>query len=188
MGCAVNGAPTWAATILCAVRTGETLGMIFDEIDFDTATLSIPKERMKMDKPHDVPLSTHALDILRAQEAERGSNPHVFPGRPMRPLSNMSMAMLMRRLGAGDFTAHGFRTSFRTWAGENKVAFEIAEHCLAHAVGNAASQAYNRTTLLNLRRPVMASWAAYVTGDPDWKRYLKDDADSNVVPIKRGAA
>ena len=91
-------------------------------------------------------------------------------------MSNMSMAMLLRRLGVRDVTVHGFRTSFRTWAGENKVTFEIAEYCLAHAVGNAASQAYNRTTLLDLRRPVMAAWGAYVTGDPDWKRYLKDEA------------
>ena len=160
----------------------------FDEPDFPTAVWSRPEDHMKMGEAHDVPLSDQALAILRAQKAVRGENPHIFPSRPMRGLSNMSMAMLMRRLGAGDFTVHGFRTSFRTWAGENKVTFEVAEYCLAHAVGNAASQAYNRTTLLDLRRPVMASWAAYVTGDPDWKRYLKDEAESNVVPLKQDAA
>ena len=96
-----------------------------------------------MGRAHDVPLSDQALAILRRQHDEHGvsTNPHVFPGRPTRPLSNMSMAMLMRRLGVRDVTVHGFRTSFRTWAGENKVTFEIAEYCLAHAVGNAASQA-----------------------------------------------
>jgi integrase len=60
-------------------------------------------------------------------------------------------------------TVHGFRTSFRTWAGETGVIFEVAEHCLSHAVGNAASQAYNRTTLLERRRPVMTAWGAYVS-------------------------
>jgi len=71
---------------------------------------------------------------------------------------------------------HGCRTSFRTWAGEVFHAeFEVAEHCLAHAVGNAASQAYNRTTLLERRRPIMSAWADFVCGA---------DAD-NVVPIRR---
>jgi hypothetical protein len=91
--------------------------------------------------------------------------------------------MLLRRMGVDDVTVHGMRSAFRVWAGENGVEFETAERCLAHAVGNAASQAYNRTTLLKPRRPVMASWAAFVTGDPGWKRYLKDGA-----PLKQDAA
>jgi integrase len=72
-----------------------------DEIDYERAILSIPAERMKMEREHKVPLSDQALDILRAQEAERGKNPFVFPGRPMKPLSNMAMAMLKRRMGVG---------------------------------------------------------------------------------------
>jgi integrase len=133
---------------------------------------------MKMKREHDIPLSDQALDILRIQHATRGENPHVFPGRPMRSLSDMTMAMIFRKLGV-DATVHGFRTSFRTWAAEVFHAeFEVAEHCLAHAVGNAASQAYNRSTLLERRRPVMIAWGAFVTGA---------DAD-NVVSIKRGAA
>ena len=67
-------------------------------------------------------------------------------------------------------TVHGFRTSFRTWASEvGHVEFEIAESCLSHRVGNAVSRAYNRSNLLERRRPVMASWAAYVTGEADAK-------------------
>ena len=177
-------------TILTASRTKEVRLATFEEPDFRTAVWSRPEDHMKMGEAHDVPLSDQALAIMRRQQEEHGDsdNPHVFPGRPMRPMSNMSMAMLLRRLGARDVTVHGFRTSFRTWAGENKVTFEIAEYCLAHAVGNAASQAYNRTTLLDLRRPVMAAWGAYVTGDPDWKRYLKDEADSADVMPKQDAA
>ena len=96
----------------------------------------------------------------------------------------MTMAMLLRRMGI-DVTVHGFRTSFRIWCVEaalvkfegakeaTRVPFEVAEHCLAHAVGNQASRAYNRSTLLELRRPVMQAWANYVTRDP-----------ANVVALK----
>ena len=174
-------------TILCALRTDETLGMPHnkeiegDEIDFERAILSIPKERMKMRKMHDVPLSDAALAILKTQHEARGRNAHVFPGgRPRQPLSAMAMAMLLRRMGVKDATVHGFRTSFRTWAGENGVEFETAERCLAHSVGNAASQSgNNRTTLLERRRPIMSAWAAYICSE--------DKAQTaKVVPISGG--
>jgi integrase len=163
-------------TILTACRTSEILGMIFDEVDFERAVLSIEAERMKMGKPHDVPLSDQAVAILKAQRAERGENPHVFPGRPMRGLSNMSMAMLMRRLGAGEFTVHGMRSAARSWMADQGVAFELAEACLAHQVGNAVVQAYQRSSMLERRRPIMSAWASFLSGE----------TDSNVVPIKRG--
>jgi integrase len=94
----------------------------------------------------------------------------VFSGViPKRPLSNMALAMLMRRMDV-DSTAHGFRTSFRTWASEiGHVEFELAESCLSHRVGNAVSRAYNRSNLLERRRPVMAAWASYVGGNADAK-------------------
>jgi integrase len=163
-------------TILTACRTSEVLGMIFDDIDLERAVLSIDAARMKMGKLHDVPLSDQALAILRRQHDERGEsdNPHVFPGRPMRALSTMAMAMMLRRLGV-PFTTHGFRSSFRDWAAETGVAFEVAEQCLAHATGSAVTRAYLRTTMLDRRRPVLASWAAFVTSE----------ADSNVVALKR---
>src|SRR4029077_7146300 len=128
--------------LLPSRHTSEALGATWDEIDLETATWSIPKERMKMDKAHDVPLSDQALAILKAQHATRGDNPFVFPGRPMRGLSNMSMAMLMRRLGAGDFTVHGMRSAARSWMADQGVAFEVAEAALGHQVGNAVVQAY----------------------------------------------
>ena len=112
---ATPGLPSLALqiTILTCARTSETLGMTFDKIDFEEATWSIPASRMKMKKLHRVPLSPPALAILRAQAAERGDseNRHVFPGRPMKPLSNMSMAMLLRRSATAmsrcmDFAPH----------------------------------------------------------------------------------
>ena len=167
-----------AFTVLTCVRTGEALGATWDEIDFQTATWTIPKERMKMAKPHDVPLSDAAIAILRAQHGARGDNPHVFPGRPMRGLSNMAMAMLLRRLGAGDYTVHGMRSAARSWMADNAVPFELAEACLAHQVGNAVVQAYQRSSMLERRRPVLAAWATFVTGS---------NAD-NVVELRRTGA
>jgi integrase len=129
---------------------------------------------MKTNDAFSVPLSERALAILAA--ARRGArkkptgDSFVFFGViPKRPLSNMALSMLLRRMNV-DVTVHGFRTSFRTWASEvGHVEFEIAESCLSHRVGNAVSRAYNRSNLLERRRPVMASWANYVEGESDAK-------------------
>ena len=110
-----------------------------------------------------------ALAILaearRAARKEPTGDSFVFFGViPKRPLSNMALSMLLRRLNI-DVTVHGFRTSFRTWASEiGHVEFELAESCLSHRVGNAVSRAYNRSNLLERRRPIMAAWASYVGG------------------------
>jgi integrase len=153
-------------TILTAARSGEVFGATFDEMDFDERVWTVPAKRMKMKVEHNVPLSDPALAILRLQRAVASEkNPHVFPGaRPMQKLSNMAMSMAMRRLGAGAFTVHGFRISFRNWAAKQRIEFEIAEACLAHQVGNAVTRAYLRDTVLENRRPVMTDWADYVTG------------------------
>lgn len=88
---------------------------------------------------------------------------------PKRPLSNMALSMLLRRMNI-DVIVHRFRTSFRTWASEvGHVEFELAESCLSHRVGNPVSRANNRSNLLERRRPVMASWANYVEGRSDTK-------------------
>lgn len=153
------------------------MGATFDEINFETKVWSIPKERMKMGKAFDIPLSDHALDILKTQFEARGSNPHVFGGRPMRPLSAMGMAALLKRLGV-PATVHGFRSSFRNWAADTGFVFEVAEACLAHSVGSAVTAAYLRTSMLERRRPVLASWAEYVSGTDR----------SNVIQMRRAGA
>ena len=86
--------------------------------------------------------------------------------------------MLLRRLGAGQFTVHGFRASARSWMAENGVAFELAEACLAHQVGNAVVAAYLRTTMLPLRRETMAKWANFVAPPPS----------DNVIELRRTEA
>ena len=129
-----------------------------------------------MGREHAVPLSSAAIAILRAQESLRGKNPHVFPGRPQRPLSAMAMSMLLKRMKI-DATVHGMRSSFRMWAADVAHApFEVAEQCLAHVTGSAVVQAYQRSSMLERRRPIMSAWSAYVCGS---------DAD-NVVPLRRG--
>jgi integrase len=163
--------------ILTGARSSEAVGMTWDEVKFAIATRlwTVPAERMKMGVEHQVPLPDAALAILHRQFEARKKNPHVFPGaKPREPLSNMAMAMTMRRLGAGKFTVHGFRSSFRDWAAEAGVEFELAEQCLAHAVGNSTTRAYLRTTVVARRRKVMTDWAAFLTGA----------ATAKVVPIR----
>jgi integrase len=163
--------------VLTATRSGETLDAKWDEINFDTATWIIPPGRMKTNEAFSVPLSDRALGILRALEAQRGKNPFVFAGRRQRPLSNMALAMLLRRMNI-DVTAHGFRTSFRTWCSDVAHAeFEVAEQCLSHRIGSAVSRAYNRTSMLERRRPLMQAWADFVTGK----------TSANVVPFRAAA-
>ena len=155
-----------AFIILTAARLGEALGATWDEIDFDTRTWSVPAARMKMGKPHAVPLSDAAIDILKRQSAAKtDKGPFVFPGsRPRRPVSPTALTMALRRLGAGAFTVHGFRAAMRSWAADNGVEFELAEQCLAHAVGNSVVQAYQRSSMIERRRPVMQRWADFLTG------------------------
>ena len=164
-------------TILTCARTSEALGARWDEVSFETATWTIPPGRMKMGREHQVPLSDAAVAILRRQRDERGDseNPHVFPGRPMRGLSNMALAMLMRRIKI-DATVHGFRSSARSWMADQGVTFEVAEAALAHTVGSAVVAAYQRSSMLELRRPVLSAWADFIC-----------PAD-NVVALNRGAA
>ena len=101
----------------------------------------------------------------RRSTSSFGSHPYVFAGdRPRKPLTNMAMAMVLRRLKI-DVTVHGMRAAFRTWAGDHGVEFELAEQCLAHAVGNAIVQAYQRSALTERRRVVMGRWANHCAGE-----------------------
>jgi integrase len=173
-----GAAKALAFLILTAARSGEVLGARWEEIDEAAAVWTVPAGRMKAGKAHRMPLSAPALAILaEMRTARRGDHPFVFPGqRPRKPLSSMALEMTMRRLGAGEFTPHGMRSSFRDWATEvERVEYATAERCLAHAVGSDAALAYDRSDRLDLRRPVLAAWADYVTGET---------AD-NVVELRR---
>ena len=150
-------------TILCAARTEELLQARWTEIDKAGKVWIIPPERMKVPREHRVPLCARALEIIERAEALRDGK-FIFPGqRRGQPLSNMAMSMLMRRLGAEAFTVHGFRSSFRDWAGEcTSFPREVAEAALAHQVGDETERAYRRGDALAKRRKLMDAWARFL--------------------------
>ena len=159
------GARALEFTILTAVRSGDTRGATWDEMDLDAKVWTIPAERMKAARPHRVPLSDRALEIVQAMKAE-AVNEFVFPGqRSRRPLSDMTLAKALKTAGAGQFTVHGMRSAFRDWvAEETNFQREVAEAALAHAVGDAVERAYRRGDALQKRRKLMDAWAAFCEG------------------------
>jgi integrase len=163
--------------ILTATRSGEALAARWDEMDFEGKVWTVPAGRTKAAREHRIPLSERAVDILREMEAER-TGEFVFPGqRPGRPLSGMAFEMLLRRINS-PYTAHGFRSSFRDWAGnETLFSRELAEHALAHVIGDKAEQAYRRSDALARRRELMDAWG----------RHCEGAASDNVVTFKRPA-
>ena len=152
--------------ILTAARTGEAIGCKWSELDLEAELWTVPSERMKAGETHIVPLSKPAVALLKAIP-RLASSPYVFQGaKPNKPLSNMALLMQLRRLKV-EFTAHGFRSSFRTWAAEcTQFPREIAEMALAHKVGNEVERAYSRTTLIEKRRALMDAWASYLEPQP----------------------
>jgi len=152
-------------TILTAARTGEVLGARWDEINPDGLLWIVSAERMKAGKEHRVPLSDAAMKIIEKMAAIRLSD-YIFPGqRTARPLSQMAMLMLLRRMGRGDLTAHGFRSTFSDWCAEQtSFPSEVREMALAHSVGDKVEAAYRRGDLFEKRRQLAEAWARYCGG------------------------
>ncbi len=152
--------------ILTAARTGEVIGMTWGEVDLENRLWTIPALRMKAEAEHAVPLTDRAMTLLGALRPEN-PKPHqlVFPAQRSGKLSNMAMSMLLRRMGIEGVTVHGFRSSFRDWAGEEtNFERETVEMALAHAIGNKAERAYRRGRALAKRRALMEAWEAYCLG------------------------
>ncbi len=149
-------------TVLTATRTSEVLNAEWPEFDLDAGLWTIPAARMKARKEHRVALSARALAIVKEIAAARTSK-FVFPGqKPGKPLSNMSMLMLLERMGRGALTAHGFRSSFSDWASEvSPFPSELRESVLAHTIGNKAEAAYRRGDALEKRRAMMEAWSQW---------------------------
>lgn len=146
-------------TILTAARSGEVLGARWEEINLAAKVWTVPANRMKAAREHRVPLSDRAADIIE-ELAEGKTSDCVFPGqRSARPLSSMALEIVLRRMNI-EATTHGFRSSFRDWAGE-ATPREIAEAALAHTIGDKAEQAYRRGDALDKRRKLMDAWASY---------------------------
>jgi integrase len=161
--------------ILTAARSGEVLGMRWDEIDLGKKIWTVPAHRMKAGREHRVPLSERATAIL-VRLSDIRSGDFVFPGqRRDKPLS------ALRRTKADAVTVHGFRSSFRDWAGnETGYPRELIESALAHVIGNKAEQAYRRSDALEKRRSLMEAWASY----------CEPGMGGNVIPLvaRDGAA
>ena len=147
--------------ILTAARTGEVTGALWTEIDLESATWHIPAGRMKGERAHDVPLSGRVLELLSAIHREAG-NPHVFAGvRPGAAIGDSVMLHLLKSMRPGA-VPHGFRSSFRDWAGD-QTSFpkDIIEHALAHKIKDKTEGAYRRETAVAKRRRLMEEWAKY---------------------------
>ncbi len=163
--------------ILAAARTGEVRGMRWREVDLDTKVWTVPGDRMKAGKTHRVPLSPAALAVLETvRPMAKGAADLVFPSvRKNVPHSDMALSEVVRRMNEGGepgarplwcdaegraVVPHGFRASFRMWAGEARPeGREVVEMALAHTIKDKAEAAYARSDLLEKRRPLMNAWA-----------------------------
>jgi len=141
-------------TVLCAARTGETLGATRDEIDFTAKTWTVPAGRMKSGKEHKVPLSNRAIEILRSLPHREG---RIFD------IGEVAMLQMLREVNGGKGpTVHGFRSSFRDWCNERtSYPPAVAEQALAHAVGSKVERAYSRSDLFQKRVRLMNEWATW---------------------------
>jgi integrase len=147
-----------------ATRPGEARGMRWEEIGGDL--WHIPAGRMKMKRPHTVPLSSAAREIIEEMRGFSGDSEFVFPSpfSKARPISNNTVNVAIKRIGYGDkLVAHGLRSMFSTIAHERSgFPHEVIEAQLAHAVGNETSRAYNRAEYLEERRKLMEWWAGWL--------------------------
>jgi integrase len=156
--------------ILTAARTVEIRHMKWSDVDLDRALWRVPREVMKMDHDHVVPLSKPVLALLREASRSRFGD-LVFPGRSRNmPMSDMTMLKLLQKDLKRDATVHGFRAAFKTWADEETTfQNQAVEFCLAHIPGDQAERAYRRRSMLAKRTQIMAAWAAFATIKPPTK-------------------
>ena len=174
-----SGAKALEFAILTAARSGEVRGMTWAELDLQVGIWTVPASRMKAKKEHRVPLSNEALALIKAQP-RIAETELVFAGAGGRMLSDMTLTATLRRMEVAA-TAHGFRSTFRDWAGE-RTAYprEVIEHALAHQLKDKAEAAYARGDLFDKRRRLMQDWSAFVdsVGAPS----------AEVIPMNRATA
>lgn len=154
------GARALEFAILTACRSGEVRGATWDEIDLEAGEWNIPDNRMKAAKAHRVPLSDAAVALLKALPRMAGTN-LVFPAPRGGQLSDMTLTAVLRRMKL-DVVPHGFRSTFREWAGEaTSYPREVIEHALAHQLADKAEAAYQRGSLFPKRVSLMQDWADF---------------------------
>lgn len=164
-------------TILTAARSGEVRGMSWSEVDLDAGLWVVPAERMKAGKEHRVPLSEAAVDLLGPRH-DKESLVFESQAKPGRPISDMSMTAVLRRMGRNEITVHGFRSTFRDWAGETtSFPREVIEAALAHRIKDKAEAAYARSDLFDKRRDLMDAWSNFVG---------YSETSTHVISIRKG--
>lgn len=192
-----NAARCLAFTILTACRSGEARAAVWGEVDLAAAVWAVPAGKMKSGRAHRVPVAPAAVALLRGMLPADGSMPAadalIFPNPEGAAYSDMGLLAVLKRLDAASLdadeggwrdevgariTAHGFRSSFRDWAGDNGHPRELAEAALAHAFGDATERAYARSDLFARRRALMDAWAEHAAGAPQ---------PGNVIPLRRAA-
>ena len=180
-----KGIPYWCIEFvaLTACRSSDARGATWAEVDFELKTWSIPGERMKMGRPHRVPLSRPAVAVLHTMSEISGGDPNalIFPGRDKRPMSDVTLTRgALSLLGFEDdekrpITIHGLRSTFRDWAADHGFPGDVCEMALAHIVRNQVEAAYRRGDLFERRRTLMENWGAFCDAAPP--------AAANVIPI-----
>jgi len=155
------GAKALEFAILTAARSGEVRGATWAEVDLSDATWTIPAGRMKAAKEHRIPLSKEVTALLNALPRIDGTD-LIFPNNKGGILSDMTLTAVIKRMERTGMTAHGFRSSFRDWAGETTAyPREVIEHALAHQLKDKAEAAYARGSMFDKRRRLMADWAKF---------------------------
>ena len=165
--------------ILTAARSNEVFGAKWGEIDLGEKIWTVPASRMKTRKAHRVPLSAPAIALLEHMRGEKAGT-YIFPGRGLnKPLDASTCRLMLKHMGMGHATVHGFRSTFRDWAAEEThYPNHVAEMALAHEIGSAVEAAYRRGDLIEKRKLLMADWGNYATPP-------RADNSGNVVQMKR---
>ena len=189
------GAKPLELAILANARAGEVCGATWSEIDLDNRCWHIPAARMKADKDHHIPLSDAAVRLLLSIPRIEGID-YVFPGiKKGKTISDSTMNKLIRQMHDNEVKAgragyidvkqgrvvvtHGFRSTFRDWAGETTAyAREVIEHAMAHQLKDKAEAAYARGSMFEKRRRLMADWSAFCD---------VEQRTAEVVPIRKTA-
>lgn len=153
------GARALEFAVLTAARSGEVRGATWAELDLDDATWTIPADRMKAKREHRVALNDEAVSLIKSLSH---SGDLVFPNKKNEKLSDMTLTAVLRRMGRGDITAHGFRSTFRDWCSERtNYPRDVAEMALAHTIGDKVEAAYRRGDLFEKRRRLMRDWGKF---------------------------
>jgi integrase len=163
----IGGAAALAFLIFTAARSGEVRGAQWSEMDMAGGTWIIPASRMKGGREHRVPLSSPAMAVLERMAAIRDGSGLVFLSQRRGGLmSDTTLSVVLKRMGRGDLTVHGFRATFRNWCADTGQPGDAAEAALAHAIGNQVVAAYLRTDLFESGRTLMDGWATYLVQRP----------------------